>query len=181
MRVLVHGAWRGPHPRVAARPHPHPLHLAVAGVIGHALLVHGLHWLVHLVHVVLRVSSGPLGWDGVSCRGRPRAGPHHAVGGARRGPRARAQHGSRGGARARGGAWPRSSTQRWVRRGHLHPSCGQGSPAGTAGAVAFTAPPPPLHAGPGAEWASRLCSRNKEAAAAAAEQGQHVALGQKEN
>lgn len=100
-------------------------------------------YLVHLVHVVLRVSSGPLGWDGVSCRGRPRAGPHHAVGGARRGPRARTQHGSRGGARARGGAWPRSSTQRWVRRGHLHPSCGQGSPAGKRSWSGRGSPPPP--------------------------------------
>ncbi|XP_061278178.1 WW domain-binding protein 11-like [Bos javanicus] len=42
---------------------------------------------------------------------------------------------------------------------------------GVAGAVAFPAPPPPLHAGPGAEWASRFFSRNKEAAAAAAERG----------
>lgn len=27
------------------RPHPHALHLVVAGVIRHALLMHGLHWL----------------------------------------------------------------------------------------------------------------------------------------
>ncbi|CAN0430587.1 unnamed protein product [Rangifer tarandus platyrhynchus] len=40
---------------------------------------------------------------------------------------------------------------------------------GVAGAVAFPAPPPPLHAGPGAEWASRFSSRNKEAAAAPSE------------
>lgn len=43
--VLVHGArWR-PHPCVAPCPHPHPLHLVVAGVIRHALLMHGIHWL----------------------------------------------------------------------------------------------------------------------------------------
>ncbi|XP_047558192.1 translation initiation factor IF-2-like isoform X1 [Lutra lutra] len=42
-----------------------------------------------------------------------------------------------------------------------------------AGAVAFPAPPPPLRAGPGAEWASRLSSRNKEAAAAAAAERGH--------
>ena len=85
---------------------------------------------MHLVHVVLRVPSRALGRDGVSCRGRPWAGSHDAVGGARGGARAGAQHGSGGGARAGRRAWPRSSAQGWVRCGHLHRSCGQWSPAG---------------------------------------------------
>ena len=85
---------------------------------------------MHLVHVVLRVPSRALGRDGVSCRGRPWAGSHDAVGGARGGARAGAQHGSRGGARAGRRAWPRSSAQGWVWCGHLHRSCGRWSPAG---------------------------------------------------
>lgn len=90
----------------------------------------GASYLVHLVHVVLRVPPRALGRDGVSCRGRPRAGSHDAVGGARGGAWAGAQHGSRGGAWAGRRAWPRSSAQGWVRCGHLHRSCGQWSPAG---------------------------------------------------
>lgn len=42
--VLVHGAWRGAH-AVPPRPHPHPLHLAVAWVVRHPLLVHRVQGL----------------------------------------------------------------------------------------------------------------------------------------
>lgn len=87
-------------------------------------------YLVHLVHVVLRVPSRALGGDGMSSRGRPRARPHHAVGGAWGRARARAQHGSGRGAGARGGAGPGSPAQRRVRSGHLPRSCRQRPPAG---------------------------------------------------
>jgi hypothetical protein len=82
------------------------------------------------MHAVLRVSSRPLARERVSCWGRPWAGPHHAVRRAWRGTRARAQHGSRWGARTRGRAGPRSSAQGWIWSGHLHWSCGQWAPAG---------------------------------------------------
>lgn len=41
--VLVHGAWRGPHAHgLTASPSPSS---GYSGVIRHALLMHGLHWL----------------------------------------------------------------------------------------------------------------------------------------
>lgn len=54
--VLVHRAWRRSHPAVPSWSHGHALHLAVAGIIRHSLLMHGFHGFVHLMHVVLRIS-----------------------------------------------------------------------------------------------------------------------------
>lgn len=44
--MLVHWAWRGSHPTVPSWSHAHALHLAIAGVIGHSLLMHGFHGLI---------------------------------------------------------------------------------------------------------------------------------------
>ena len=46
LRVLVHGAGRGSHTTVPSWSHAHALHLSVARVIGHSLLVHGFHGLM---------------------------------------------------------------------------------------------------------------------------------------
>lgn len=44
--MLVHWARRGSHPNMPPWSHAHALHLAIAGVIWHSLLVHGFHGLV---------------------------------------------------------------------------------------------------------------------------------------
>lgn len=44
--VLVHWAGRGSHPAVTPWSHAHTLHLSIAGVIGHPLLMHGFHGLI---------------------------------------------------------------------------------------------------------------------------------------
>lgn len=120
LRVLVHRARRRTHSRVPAGPHSHPFHLAVARIVGYSLLVHGVHGLVHLMHVVLSVAPRPLRRQRVSCRGRSGAGSHHTVRGAGRGSRAGSQHGPRRGARPRRGSRARGSSHRRIRSRHLH-------------------------------------------------------------
>lgn len=80
-------------------------------------------YFVQGVHVIWAVPRGPrlgVSWG----RRRARAGAHHAVRGARGGPRAGAQHGTGGGTRTRGGTWPRGAPHGRIRCWH-----GPGSPA----------------------------------------------------
>lgn len=44
--MLVHWAWRGGHPAVTPWSHAYALHLAIARVVRHPLLVHGFHGLI---------------------------------------------------------------------------------------------------------------------------------------
>lgn len=74
------------------------------------------------VHAVLTISRGP--WLGVPGGGRARAGTHHTVRGAWRGPWAGTQHSSRGGTRTRGRTRTRGASHRGVWRWHC-----PGSPA----------------------------------------------------
>lgn len=43
--MLVHGARRGAHPTVSPWSHAHALHLGVARIIRHSLIMHGFHGL----------------------------------------------------------------------------------------------------------------------------------------
>lgn len=51
--MLVHWAWRGSHSTVPPRSHAHALHLVIAGVIGHYLVMHGFHGLIKRWRVMI--------------------------------------------------------------------------------------------------------------------------------
>lgn len=138
--VLIHGAGRGAHAAVSPRAHAHALHLAVARVIRHTLLMHAFHGFVHLVHVLLGVPSRSLGRMGMPGARGPRARSHHTVSRSWGRPRARTRthhtmSRARGRTRARArarphhgprrGAWSWGGSRTWgpshggVRGGHL--------------------------------------------------------------
>lgn len=51
--MLVHGTWRGSHSTVPPWSHAHALHLSIAGVIGHSLLMHGFHGLIKRGKIII--------------------------------------------------------------------------------------------------------------------------------